>query len=188
MQVIFIRHSKTAGNLERRYIGRTDEPLCAEGVALAEDVFKGGNLPTPDILVTSSLIRCTQTAKIIFPTLEFEVCEGLNECDFGIFEGKTATELEDNAAYSAWLETGCLGDIPGGENVADFKERCCFSFLEITQKYADKSSIAFLIHGGSIMAILERFSLPRKDFYTYHIPNCGNIMGVLRDQTFRKKA
>ena len=33
MKLIFIRHGKTAGNLERRYIGRTDEPLCDEGIA-----------------------------------------------------------------------------------------------------------------------------------------------------------
>ena len=26
-----IRHGRTAGNLERRYIGSTDEPLCPEG-------------------------------------------------------------------------------------------------------------------------------------------------------------
>ena len=36
MQIVFIRHSMTAGNLERRYIGcRTDEPLCEAGISLA---------------------------------------------------------------------------------------------------------------------------------------------------------
>jgi len=189
MQVIFIRHSKTAGNLERRYIGRTDEPLCAEGVELAEEVFKSGNLPNPDVVITSSLLRCTQTAKILFPAHEFEDCKELNECDFGIFEGKTAAELEGNAAYSAWLETDCLGDIPDGESIADFKNRCCAAFLKIMQKHSGKSSIALVIHGGSIMAILERFSIPKQDFYSYHLPNCGSVTRYyegLRSQTFEK--
>ena len=37
MQLLLIRHSITAGNLEHRYIGcRTDEPLCEAGIALAQ--------------------------------------------------------------------------------------------------------------------------------------------------------
>ena len=31
MQALLIRHGKTPGNEERRYIGRTDEPLSARG-------------------------------------------------------------------------------------------------------------------------------------------------------------
>ena len=33
MQVILVRHGKTTGNQKRLYIGRTDEPLCEEGIA-----------------------------------------------------------------------------------------------------------------------------------------------------------
>lgn len=36
MQVMLIRHGQTAGNAQRRYIGRTDEPLSPEGIALSE--------------------------------------------------------------------------------------------------------------------------------------------------------
>ena len=31
-RLILIRHGATAGNLQRRYIGRTDEPLCEAGI------------------------------------------------------------------------------------------------------------------------------------------------------------
>ena len=31
MDIYLIRHGKTKGNLEGRYIGTTDEPLCEEG-------------------------------------------------------------------------------------------------------------------------------------------------------------
>ena len=43
-EIILVRHGKTAGNLEGRYIGsRTDEPLCEEGIhALEEKVREGG--------------------------------------------------------------------------------------------------------------------------------------------------
>ena len=31
MKLIMIRHGQTQGNMEGRYLGRTDEPLCPEG-------------------------------------------------------------------------------------------------------------------------------------------------------------
>ena len=32
LKVTFIRHGKTFGNLQHRYVGRTDEELCDEGI------------------------------------------------------------------------------------------------------------------------------------------------------------
>ena len=36
MEIMLIRHAMTAGNLQRRYVGSTDEGLCPEGIELAE--------------------------------------------------------------------------------------------------------------------------------------------------------
>ena len=63
MKLIFIRHGKTAGNLERRYIGRTDEPLCDEGIA----EILGKEYHDADIVVASPMKRCVQTAELIYP-------------------------------------------------------------------------------------------------------------------------
>ena len=32
MKIAFIRHGKTEGNIQRRYIGSTDMPLCQIGI------------------------------------------------------------------------------------------------------------------------------------------------------------
>lgn len=33
VEIVLIRHGKTEGNKEKRYIGRTDQPLSEEGIA-----------------------------------------------------------------------------------------------------------------------------------------------------------
>lgn len=69
MQIVFIRHSMTAGNLERRYIGcRTDEPLCEAGISLAQQKaaeFRQ-TFPMPEVVLISPMRRCVQTAEILF--------------------------------------------------------------------------------------------------------------------------
>jgi alpha-ribazole phosphatase len=176
MKVVFIRHAKTPGNLEKRYIGRTNEPLCDDGIKQAAALFESGKPPRPDTLVSSPYLRCKQTAEILYPGMAYEINDGLRECDFGIFEGKTHAELLDNKEYTSWLETSCLRDIPGGESVTAFKKRCCSAFTETVQNKPDSATVVFVIHGGCIMAILEHFSRPQKEFQEYYVNNCEVVV------------
>ena len=65
-EIILVRHGKTAGNLEGRYIGsRTDEPLCEEGIHALEEKVREGTYPPVDLVYASPMIRCRQTAKIL---------------------------------------------------------------------------------------------------------------------------
>ncbi len=182
IRVLFVRHGATAGNLERRYIGRTDEPLCPLGVEQVRQLRE--EELTADYLFISPMRRTRQTAQLLFPHLTARVEEGLRETDFGVFEGRTATELSGNADYQRWLDTMCQGAIPGGEQVADFKRRCCETFQECMQKLPEGCCVAFVVHGGVIMSVLEAYACPHRDFYDYHVPNgscvaCGYENGVL---------
>ena len=38
MEIVLIRHGATAGNIEKRYIGTTDEPLCDTGTAQIHEI------------------------------------------------------------------------------------------------------------------------------------------------------
>ena len=173
INIVFIRHGATEGNLRRRYIGRTDEPLCPLGREQAEKLI---GLFEPDHLFVSPMLRTRQTAEIIFPNLPYEIVEDMRETDFGIFEGKTADELQDNKYYVNWLESMCLDPIPDGERVDDFKNRCCKAFEETVAKVKPGSTVVFVVHGGVIMSTLERFGSDGKGFYDYHIKNGEYIL------------
>ena len=87
IQLYLIRHSMTAGNLKKRYIGRTDESLCPEGIVLLESYIQKNIYPEVQRVYVSPMKRCMETAKLIFKENFYEV-EELRECDFGIFENK----------------------------------------------------------------------------------------------------
>lgn len=168
-KLLLIRHGLTAGNLEKRYLGRTDQPLAPQGVAQLQSL--SADLPPCQTVFASPLKRCRESARLLFPGQEATVVADLRECDFGLFEGKTAAELAETPAYAAWLETGCQGPIPGGEDVTAFKVRTCRAFAWAVESLSEDGLGAFVIHGGSIMAILEAFAQPKRDFYASHIPN-----------------
>lgn len=181
--VVLIRHGATEGNLQHRYIGRTDEPLCELGISQAEQLRKCKW--KIDYLFSSPALRTRQTAKIAFPGLKAEIIDDLIEMDFGAFEGKSADELSENADYRAWVESNCLDQIPEGEHTADFKARCCAAFSTAAEQLPDGSCAAFVIHGGSIMAILEAFSDSEKSFYEYHISNGQYVECTYEDRVLR---
>lgn len=169
ISLVFIRHGATKGNIEKRYIGSTDEPLCDIGVDQALKLRKY-NFPEKYIFV-SPMKRAVQTAEIIFPERKYIVEENFKEMDFGIFEGKNAAELSNSNEYKMWVDSACTLPVPDGESVTDFKTRCVDAFKETVKRLPDNTDASFVVHGGVIMAILEAFSETEAGFYDFHIKN-----------------
>ena len=66
-QCTLIRHGKTAGNRERRYMGgRTDEPLLPE----ERQFLQKKKAPEVTRVFVSPMKRCVETAEILFPRHE----------------------------------------------------------------------------------------------------------------------
>lgn len=167
MKILFIRHGQTAGNLEKRYIGRTDEPLCEAGIAALNRCL----YPACTVLVSSPMRRCLQTAACLFPAQRIHVREAFRECDFGDFEGKNYAELNGNPQYQAWIDSGGTAPFPNGESPEAFRARCCDGFRQTVREFADADSMAFVVHGGTIMSILSQFVLPHRGYYDWMTEN-----------------
>lgn len=178
VRVVLIRHGATAGNLQKRYIGCTDEPLTAA----SREILSRRRYPEADALFVSPMLRCRETAELLYPGMPFSVCEPLREIDFGRFEGKNYAELNGDPDYQAWLDSNATLPFPGGEDTADFKQRCCAEFERIVTRegFAGKT-LAFVVHGGTIMSVLERFSDPPSGFYDWQLANgeayCAEYVG-----------
>ena len=117
--ITLIRHGKTAGNYEKRYIGITDEQMTLEG----ENEIRSRVYPNADIVFSSPLKRCIRTANIIYPGADLQIIEEFKETDFGHFEGKNYIELSKNPEYIRWIESGGTAPFPGGESMAELIDK-----------------------------------------------------------------
>ena len=188
MQIVFIRHSMTAGNLERRYIGcRTDEPLCEAGLSLAQQKTAEirQTFPMPEVVLTSPMRRCVQTAEILFPDTPREIVYGLQECDCGDFEGKNYAELSGDPAYQAWIDSGGTLAFPSGESRAAFLQRCCQALEQALQRQQHQT-VAAVVHGGTIMAVLSAFSQTGGEFYDWQVSNGSGYSAIAEEGSWRQ--
>lgn len=179
MELLLLRHSTTQGNLERRYVGSQDHPLVEEGIKLAQE--KRRTLPLADRLWCSPMLRCRQTAELLFPGLEQTLAPALKECDFGDFEGKTWDELKDDPIYNAWIGGDPTVCFPNGEVLGEHIARCRAGVAEIVRAGAGEGlrRIAILAHGGTLMSAMSGFAVPHRGFYQWLPRNCGGyLVGV----------
>ena len=175
MELILMRHGTTQGNLERRFIGVTDLPLIPEGEALARKVSP--TLPRIEHLYVSPLLRCRQTAALLWPGMEQTVIPQLRETDFGPFEGKNHEELKDDPLYQAWLNGHARDAVPVGESPEDCDRRVSAGLEAVVADAAlhGYERAGVVTHGGTLMTLMSRFGRPERDYYGWIRPNCGGF-------------
>lgn len=183
-KIVLVRHSITEGNLAHQYIGSTNQPLCCEGIKLAKIAKLA--MPNVDRVYCSPMLRCQQTAKILFPDHTLQEVLDLREADFGICEGKTYAELSADPDYQEWISSAGALPPPGGEGSEHFSARCVAAFCNIIDEIATQniSSCACVIHGGSIMAIMHKLAAPKRDFYNWQVKNCCGFITVANPQSY----
>ena len=64
----------------------------------------------------SPMLRCRQTAEILFPQIPQIEIDPWREMDFGEFEGKNYAQLNGDLRYQAWIDSGGTLAFPGGES------------------------------------------------------------------------
>ena len=174
MIIEMVRHGETAYSIDHRYLGIKDEPLCTRGMeGLVQAKMENTGYPVSRVYVTC-LCRTAQTAEILYPGLEQVVVPGLEEMDFGVFEGRSADEMEQDPQYRAWVESGCLDRCPGGEKKEEFDRRVITALLNVLENASlrGEERVILVCHGGTIMAAMEEFALPHKEFYRWSV-SCG---------------
>ena len=116
----------------------------------------------------SPLRRCRESASILFPDKPPICVEDFRECGFGRFEYKNYKELTGDPAYQHFIDSFGESAFPGGETKSAFSKRVCEAFLALEIR----SDAALVVHGGTIMALLDHFASPHRGFYDWQL-SCG---------------
>lgn len=191
IKLTLIRHGATKGNEEKRYISFTEEKLSEQGIRQLLEYKKIYGDLNPDEVIVSPRKRCIQTAEILFDRKSYDSnmksgekyslseYETLTEMNFGEFEGCNYLDLSENMDYRTWVDSNCTSKIPGGESREEFCARVWNCFVKIIKSTLgdDKHNLVFVVHGGTIMAILER--LTDLEYFDFYCKNGEGYQGTL---------
>ena len=161
-KIHLLRHGLTEANDTGTYIGRTDLPLSPRGLSLLLDMKKEFTYPGATRFFTSPLLRCRQTLEVLYPGCEPEVVEGLAECDFGEWEGRSVAQLKYDERFQDWV-AGTSTAIPGGEDTVQFQQRVMTAFEQTVEQILRSGTTDAVIctHGGVIMLLMTAYGLPQ---------------------------
>ncbi|HET9174451.1 MAG TPA: histidine phosphatase family protein [Candidatus Saccharimonadales bacterium] len=88
----FVRHALSVMNKKGKFSGRTETPLAPEGITQAEATAQEAKSLKIDLIVSSPMERCRETAAIIaeqigYPVADIRIEELFMERAFGVLEG-----------------------------------------------------------------------------------------------------
>lgn len=163
-RLYLIRHGITQGNLDGRYIGSTDLPLCEEGIKNIESLRDNFEYPKVQKVYTSPLMRSVQTANIIYPDAWTVTVDALKEMDFGEFENRSMQDLSADPSFKTWIESNMATAPKNGETKEQFSLRICKGFESILMDMMKNeiTAAALVGHIGVFASLLAQFGMPRR--------------------------
>lgn len=179
IHLYLVRHGDCEG--EGLYIGRgSDLPLSEKGVNQIHlmTTFLGEELSGRkiDSLFSSPMTRAIESGKIIssFLNKPIQLLQGIEEIDFGKWEGKSYRELMDEhpEEFSHWIDNSLSMRPPGGESLEDLQKRVLksISFIKDAALENTEKNIVMVSHRGPLVVVLLNFlGLGLDKFWNYKI-------------------
>ena len=176
-RLIAVRHGETAWNVDTRLQGQLDIPLNDRGREQARRVGQALVHESPQVIVSSDLLRAHDTALAISRATGLPVLtdSGLRERHFGHWQGHTYAEVAQQwpEASERWRRREADAGPEGGETLQAFFERCVSTATRLSTAHAGKT-LVLVAHGG-VLDCLHRAAcrIPLTAPRTWELPNTG---------------
>lgn len=166
--IIFIRHGETDYPEDKIY-SENNGPLLNEGgrrqAERLGEWIKGEDIAA--ILVSPSK-RTTETAIPIVKTLglEYKVLDELKERGFGIWEGLTFSEIENQYpdGLNRWKKDPIHYTPENGESIIDLQKRVNYVVQYAVEEYKGKKIIAVTHMGPIRVAVAQALQIPLTNY------------------------
>ena len=162
-KLILLRHGQSVYNAQSLFTGHHDPSLTDYGIEQAQSAAKilARNCPI-DFVIHSALERSRATVQALLPRLKIQPSvlpedARLNERNYGVLSGKNKSQtIDEHGAEQVHLWRRSLHVAPpGGESLADTRQRVVDAFSQCIQPRLDSGKCVLIVaHGNSLRALL----------------------------------
>ncbi len=174
-RIIALRHGETAWNVDARIQGKLDIELNETGHWQARRAAQALASEEIDAVYSSDLLRAWDTACTVAGAAgqKAKPVPALRERGFGIFEGRTFTEIEATWPEQTlrWRQRDPLWKPEGGESLQELHQRIELAVSSLAERHPGEQ-IVLVAHGG-VLDILYRLAT-RQNLQTPRSWNLGN--------------
>ncbi len=192
LRIYLVRHGKTPWNLARRLQGSTDIPLAQEGIDGAKAVGKALKNIEFTACYSSMLKRTHQTAQHILGDKKVPHFhhQGLNELDFGLWEGVDQNELMNNEQFQMMISNAkyYTAQENQGETLDHFRERIMTAFNDIIAIHKGQNTNILIAAHGMVLTLLTAivrglpwYEFRNKELHNFVLNTTINIIEVKDD-------
>src|SRR6266699_5287276 len=157
-RLYLVRHGTTTLNVENRYRGRRDIPLDAQGSQDAVDAARRLSGVGLAAVYTGPLRRTIATAQIIADEArvpDIRILHGLNNVDYGAWEGMTSEEaaMFDPEGFALYRTCPRQAACPLGERLSDAQQRMVAALQLVGSRHVGEA-VAAVTHAVMIRLTL----------------------------------
>src|SRR6266699_3348808 len=157
-RLYLVRHGTTTLNVENRYRGRRDIPLDAQGYQDAVDAARRLSGVGLSAVSTGPLRRTIVTAQIIANAArvqDIRILHGLNNVDYGAWEGMTSEEaaMFDPEGFALYRTCPRQAACPLGERLSDAQQRMVAALQLVGSRHVGEA-VAAVTHAVMIRLTL----------------------------------
>jgi probable phosphoglycerate mutase len=172
-----------------RFRGRADLPLSVVGrrqIAVTAQRISSGCKPAA--VYSSPMRRCIDTARAIAIRVGLEVRpeEGLNDIDYGEWQGTTREEARQRwpDEVDCWFKTPHLVSIPHGETLATLFARSTAALSAIVRRHFGDTIVIVGHDSVNRVLLLHALDLPLSRYWHLKQEPCGVSELTFEDGSF----
>jgi broad specificity phosphatase PhoE len=183
-KILLTRHGHVDGIKPERFRGREPLALTERGRAEANSVARRiAGMWRPTRIYTSPMGRCIDTGAAIAKAcgIAAEVCDDLNDLDYGAWQFKTFEQAhsENPTLFAAWFSTPHLIRFPNGEALQDLVARTANALRLVLSRHPDETVVLVGHDSVNRALLLELLDQPLSAYWRVaQAPCCLNEIDV----------
>lgn len=192
-KILLTRHGHVEGIKPERFRGREPLQLTARGRAEAAALAtRIAGAWRPNRIYTSPMGRCVATGAAIAAAcgVAAEICDDLNDIDYGAWQFKTfeAAKAEDAELFAAWFATPHLIRFPNGEALQDLAARAANALRFVLGRHPDDTIVLVAHDSVNHALLLQLLDQPLSAYWRIdQQPCCLNEIDIEADRIWVRR-